>query len=124
MAIRSFTELNAWREGHKLVLKIYSLTKSFPREEMYGLSDQLRRAAVSVTSGIAEGFSRNTAKDKNQFYYIALGSLTEIQNQLMVARDLEYLAKEQFIMVAELTVVVHKLINGLLKTSVTKIRNT
>ncbi len=124
MAIRSFTELNAWREGHKLVLKIYSLTKTFPKEEMYGLSDQLRRAAVSVTSGIAEGFSRNTAKDKNQFYYVALGSLTEIQNQLMVARDLEYLAKEQFKIVAELTVVVHKLINGLLKTSVTKIRNT
>ena len=62
--IRSFTDLVAWKEGHKLVLMIYDVTKSFPPAERFGMIDQLRRAIVSVTSNIAEGFSRRTAKEK------------------------------------------------------------
>ncbi|MEK9200499.1 MAG: four helix bundle protein [Patescibacteria group bacterium] len=124
MPIRSFTELNAWKEGHKLVLSIYKVTKTFPTDERFGLIDQLRRAAISVTSGIAEGFSRNTARDKGQFFYIALGSLTEIQNQLLAARDLGYIDTLKFREVADLTVTVHKLINGLQKSAMTKIHNT
>lgn len=117
--IKSFTDLNAWREGHKLVLMIYKVTKEFPREEMFGLISQMRRAAVSVTSDIAEGFSRNTAKDKCQFYSIAHGSLTELQNQLIIARDIKYISKEDFSKIAQQTIVVHKLITGL-----KKIKNT
>ena len=113
--IHSFTDLNAWKEGHKLVLQTYKTTKSFPVDEKFGLSNQLQRAAVSVTSNLAEGFSRKSVKEKKNFYYISLGSLTEVQNQLLVARDLEYISKESFKELAEQTVTVSKLINGLIK---------
>jgi len=86
--IKSFMDLDAWKEGHRLVLEIYQITKKFPREELFGLTNQLRRAAVSFTSNIAEGFSRNSYKEKLQFYSMALGSLTEIQNQLLISRDI------------------------------------
>ena len=73
--IKSFTDLTAWKEGHKLVLLIYKLTKKFPKEESYGLTDQIRRCSVSITSNIAEGFSRKSQKEKLQFYHMSLGSL-------------------------------------------------
>lgn len=111
--ITSFTDLYAWQEGHKLVLLIYEITSKFSKDEMFGLIGQMRRAVVSVTSNIAEGFSRNTTKDKVQFYCVALGSLTEVQNQLVIARDLNYLDKKRFNDIANQTIVVAKLINGL-----------
>lgn len=117
MPITSFTDLRAWREGHKLVLKVYKVTKSFPKEELFGLTSQLRRAVVSITSNIAEGFSRRTSKDKNKFYYNSLGSVTEVQNQLLIARDLGYISDEEFKELAELSVIVHKLVNSLIKGS-------
>ena len=115
--IKSFTDLNIWKEGHKLVLDIYRITKNFPREEQFGLTIQLRRAGVSFTSNIAEGFSRNSYKEKLQFYSIALGSLTEIQNQLLVAKDIDYMTKEEFDKIAEQTIIVNKITNGLIKKS-------
>ncbi len=75
--INSFKDLNAWKEAHKLVLMVYQITKVFPKEEMFRLVSQLCRAVVSITSNIAEGFSRNYAKEKYQFYSMSLGSLTE-----------------------------------------------
>src|SRR3989339_237566 len=104
--IKSFTDLNAWKEGHKLVLEIYQITKNFPKEELFGLIIQLRRAVISYTSNIAEGFSRDSYKDKTRFYSIALGSLTEIQNQLLISRDLNYLSKEEFIRLANQTILI------------------
>ena len=115
--IKSFTNLNAWKEGHKLVLMIYKITKTFPKEEIFRLVSQLCRAVVSITSNIAEGFSRNSAKEKIQFYAIALGSLTEIQNQLLIAKDLGYINKEAFLNIANQTISVNKLIHGLMKTA-------
>jgi len=115
--IKSFTDLNVWREGHKLVLKIYSVTKQFPNEEIFGLSNQMRRSAVSVTSNIAEGFSRISFKEKVQFYSMVLASLTELQNQLLISKDVKYISLEQFRNLAQRSVVVHKLINGLIKSS-------
>ncbi|MBU0767064.1 four helix bundle protein [Patescibacteria group bacterium] len=117
--IRSFTDLRTWKEGHQLVLSVYKITTSFPKEETYGLTNQLRRAAVSVTSNIAEGFNRRSSKEKCQFYRIALGSLTEIQNQLLVARDIGYLQPKYFTEIAEQTVCIGKMLNGLLKTATT-----
>ena len=111
--IKNFTDLNAYKEAHKLVLMVYQITKEFPKEERYGLIDQMRRAVVSITSNIAEGFSRNTAKDKYQLYTLAQGSLTELQSQLLISRDLSYLTKEDFSQIANQTVIVNKLINGL-----------
>ncbi|MDO8566402.1 MAG: four helix bundle protein [Candidatus Moranbacteria bacterium] len=114
--IQSFTNLIVWQEGHKLVLDIYKATKVFPNEEMFGLTNQMRRAAVSITSNIAEGFNRRSAKDKSHFYAIAHGSVAEIQNQLLIARDIKYIGKPEFSQIAERTVLVHKLLTGLIKS--------
>jgi four helix bundle protein len=122
--IRSFTDLNAWREAHTLVLDVYAITKSFPKDELFALTSQMRRCVISIDSNIAEGFSRNSAKDKLQFYAIALGSVTEIQSQLLVARDLKYLPSEKFKKIAEQTVLVGKLINGMKKSVSDRPRNT
>ncbi|MFA6269668.1 MAG: four helix bundle protein [Candidatus Paceibacterota bacterium] len=115
--IKSFTDLNVWKEGHKLVIMIYKTTKNFPKDEIFGLTNQIRRAVVSITSNIAEGFSRNTFKDKAQFYSIALGSLTEVQNQLLVSRDVGYIDNKIFQEIGGQTVIVSKLCNGLLKSN-------
>jgi len=118
--IHSFTDLNAWKEAHKLVIMIYKITKSFPKEETYSLIDQMKRCVISITSNIAEGFSRQSKKEKMQFYFTAKGSLTELQNQLLAAKDVDYLNKEDFMRIADQTVIVHKLINGIIKSSKSK----
>ena len=114
--IKSFTDLVAWQEGHKLVLMVYKSTEKFPPKEIYSLTSQMRRSAISITSNIAEGFSRQSKKEKIQFYYTAKGSLTELQNQLLIARDVDYLPKEEFQEIANQTVKVSKLILGLIKS--------
>ena len=119
--IKSFTDLNCWKEGHKLVMNIYKITKSFPKDEQFGLINQIRRAVISITSNIAEGFSRQSRKEKLQFYYTAKGSLTELQNHLLIARDVKYLGKDGFDVLAEQTVQVSKLLNGLIKSIKTSI---
>ena len=116
-SIKSFTDLDTWKEGHGLVLLIYNITKNFPKEEIFGLSSQIRRAAVSVTSNIAEGFARQTPNDKVHFYYMAHGSLTELQNQLIIGRDVKYINEKTFLKLADQSVIVHKLINGLIKST-------
>lgn len=113
--IQTFTDLVAWQKGHSLVLVVYGLTKKFPQEEVFGLVMQLRRAMVSVTSNIAEGFSRATYADKSRFYSMALGSVTEVQNQLIIARDLGYISEKQYTEVNLSMIELHKLMNGLIK---------
>lgn len=118
--IKSFTDLIAWQVGHEIVLGVYEITKSFPKTEQYGLSSQMRRSSVSVTSNIAEGFSRKTKKNKNQFYFMAQGSLTELQNQLKISLDVKYVDIQRFNELIDKTHRLHKLTNGLIKTSATK----
>jgi len=115
--IRVFTDLDAWKEGHQLVLMIYKATKIFPKDELFGLTSQMRRAAVSITSNIAEGFSRNSYLEKSHFYSISQGSNTELQNQLIIAKDIGYIDAENFQKIAEQSLKVHKIINGLIKKS-------
>ncbi len=115
-AARSFTDLIAWQEGHKLVLQVYAETKNFPKEEVFGLVNQLRRAVVSITSNIAEGFNRRTEKDKLHFYTMAIGSVGEVQNQLLIARDVKYITGEKFSKHAEQSILVHKLLTGLIRS--------
>ncbi|MBI4159623.1 four helix bundle protein [Candidatus Wolfebacteria bacterium] len=114
--IKDFTDLIAWQESHRLVLAIYNSTSSFPNEEIYSLTSQLRRAGVSVTSNIAEGFSRYSIKEKIQFYYMALGSVTELESQLILANDLKYLDQKNFQDTVILIIRVSKLINGLIRS--------
>ena len=99
------------------MLMIYDITKQFPKEEIFGLVSQIRRCAVSITSNIAEGFSRLSYKEKARFYSISLGSTTELQNQLLIAKDVNYITKEQFQNIAEQSIKVHKITNGLIKSS-------
>lgn len=112
--IRSFTDLETWRQGHALVINIYKETKTFPKEEVYSLTDQMRRAAVSVTSNIAEGFGRQGCREKIQFYYLAQGSLTELKNQLLIARDIGYLQTNNFSYLADQSNHTHRLLQGLI----------
>lgn len=90
MAIESFQQLEVWRHGHELVLKVYRGTRTLPSEERYGLVAQRRRAAVSVPANIAEGFKRRTKADKRHFYNIAQASLEEVRYYFILCRDLGY----------------------------------
>jgi four helix bundle protein len=114
--IKKLTDLRAWQEGHILVVNVYRATDSFPKNEQFGLTSQIRRAVISITSNIAEGLSRQTRADKIHFYIMAHGSATEVQNQLLAARDIGYLNKETFIDLANQSVIVHKIITGLIKS--------
>lgn len=113
--IKSFTDLTTWKVGHMFVLMIYEHTKNLPLEEKFGLTSQMRRAAVSVTSNIAEGFRRITPKDKIQFYTFALSSLTELQNQILICKDLQFINQNKFIDLAKQSVTVAKMIQGLIR---------
>ncbi len=110
--IRTFTDLMVWQEGHKLVVIIYKTTKTFPKEETYSLTDQMRRSAASVTSNIAEGFGRQGYKEKLHFYYQAQGSLTELKNQILIAKDVSYLNRENLNKLADQANAVHALLQG------------
>ena len=113
--IKNFTDLIAWQKAHTLVLEIYKITKLFPEDERFALTNQLRRAAVSITSNVAEGFGRNTPRDKVHFYSIAKGSLLETQSQLLVAKDLGYLENASYEILEPKIIEVAKLLSGLKK---------
>lgn len=122
--IKEFTDLIVWQEGHKLVIAIYNLTKTFPKEETYSLTDQMRRSATSVTSNIAEGFGRNTYKDRLNFYFTAQGSLTELKNQLLIARDVKYISEKAFGSLLEQANITHQLLQGLIQKTKTFIHTS
>lgn len=112
--IKDFTDLLAWQEGHKLVLEIYKTTNKFPKSELFSLTSQLRRAVVSVTSNISEGFGRKTYKEKLHFFYQAQGSLIEVKNQIIISRDIKYISISAFENLMGLSNTVHKLLQGLI----------
>lgn len=92
--IRSFKDLKIWQKGIEVVQDVYRITKDFPKEEMYGLTTQMRRAAVSIPSNIAEGFKRFHNKEYKQFLYITLGSVAELETQLIISDNLALIKKE------------------------------
>jgi four helix bundle protein len=114
--VRDYTNLKAWQTGHQLVISVYRLTKMFPKEELYGLINQMRRAIVSVTSNIAEGFSRYSRKEKLRFYGIARASLVEFENQLYIARDIGYLDAHNFDDVHHQVRLELRMLNGLMQS--------
>ncbi len=93
--IKRFKDLRIWQKGIEVVTDIYTLTKKFPKEELYGLTSQIRRSAISVPSNIAEGFRRYHNKEYKQFLYIALGSCAELETQIAIARMLKYITEEK-----------------------------
>ena len=116
-SIRNFYDLEAWKKGHLLALNIYKMTKNFPREEIYGITSQLRRAASSIAANIAEGFARYHFKDKTKFYYNARGSVAEVQNFLLLAKDLSYIDLKTCKEFGEKANEISKLINGLIRST-------
>ena len=87
---KNFTDLIVWQKAHKFVLDIYKITKCFPKEEMYGLTSQMKRASVSIPANIAEGFKKKGKADKLRFYNIAQGSIEEMKYFLLLSNDLNY----------------------------------
>ncbi len=94
--IKSFRDLFIWQKSMNLVTVIYEVSSKFPSQEMYGLTSQIRRCAISIPSNIAEGYGRNSTGDYKRFLQIAVGSLFEFQTQIEIAFNLHYLSKEVF----------------------------
>lgn len=111
----SYKELLVWQKSIQLVVEVYKLTKIFPKEEIYGLVSQMRRAAVSIPSNIAEGHDRNSDKEFSQFLCISRGSLAELETQVIIAQKLGYINQEQMTHVLNSSYEIGKMINGLLK---------
>ena len=107
-------DLKVWEKAHNLVLEVYRITSSFPKEEVYALTNQLRRSSVSVPANIVEGQCRNTSKEYLQFLYNARGSLEETRYHLLLAKDLEYLTSEQYIPLENQYEEVSKMLNSLI----------
>jgi four helix bundle protein len=112
----SYRDLIAWRKATDLALDIYRSTKKFPKEEVYGLTSQMRRAAVSVASNIAEGKGRYSRKEFAQFLYRARGSLLEVETQLFIAKELGYLDQFAFRRMEDKTTELGRILNGLTKS--------
>jgi four helix bundle protein len=112
--IKNFTDLKAWQESHKLVISVYLLTKKFPKDELFSLTSQIRRSAISITSNIAEGFGRRTFKDKAHFYYQGRGSISELRNQLLLSRDISYISGIEYEKTDTQADTAHKLLQGLI----------
>jgi len=94
--MRNFRKLSVWEKSHTLTLNIYKSTSSFPKEELYGLTSQMRRAASSIPSNIAEGCGRNTQAQFARFLNIAFGSASELEYQLILSKDLSFINNEAF----------------------------
>jgi four helix bundle protein len=116
-SINSYKDLLVWQKGIVLVVKVYKLVKSFPQEELYALSSQIKRAAVSIPSNISEGYGRNTDKSFSYFLDISRGSLNELETQLIIAKELELIT--DLVLYNEILTLIteeSKMINGLSKT--------
>jgi four helix bundle protein len=97
MKTHSFKDLIVWQKAYKLVLETYKITKDFPKEETYGLAQQMRRAAVSIPSNIAEGYGRSHKAEYKQFLSLAYGSLSELETQYLLSMDLGFTNKNEII---------------------------
>ncbi|HXA01919.1 MAG TPA: four helix bundle protein [Cytophagaceae bacterium] len=120
MEVKSYTDLKVWQEARTMVKRIYSISQGFPKEEIYGLQQQVRRCAVSVPSNIAEGIGRNHNKDTVQFLYVAKGSLYEMETQLYLAMDLNYIQEKTLSEALNHVISIRKLLLGFIKYKISK----
>ena len=110
--MRNFYELQVWIKSHNLTLKIYKITKSFPNDELFGLISQMRRSSASIPTNIAEGCGRNSNPDFKRFLTISSGSSSELEYQLLLARDLEYLSESHFSEFTHEVIEIRKMLNS------------
>jgi four helix bundle protein len=112
--LNSHKDLVVYQKSIEFVTKIYETTNNFPKEELFGLTSQLRRAAISIPSNIAEGFARRHNKELTQFLYVSLGSAVEIETQLLIAKNINYINEEIYIMLTNLLSEISKMLIGLI----------
>lgn len=115
-SIKTFYDLETWKIAHSLVLEIYKITEGFPKEEIFGIISQLRRAISSVTANIAEGFARYHFKDKIRFYYQSRGSIAEVKNFLFLSKDLGYITDQKCEHLNKRADEASRLINGMIRS--------
>ena len=113
--MQTHRDIDVWKKSVVLVTTVYEITKSFPKEEIYGLTNQIRRSAVSVPSNIAEGSARQGNKEFAQFLYISLGSLTELETQLIIAGNLKFLSENDYESLMESLKEIGKMLIGLIR---------
>ena len=113
--MRPFRELVVWQKAHRLTLELYKTTRTFPREEQYGLTSQVRRAAASVSANIAEGCGRGTARDFARFIQIALGSASELEYHLVLAVDLGFIPSDVHSCLEASVIDVKRMLTGLVR---------
>ena len=109
---KTFKELIVWQKSHKLVLEVYKATSGFPKQEVYALTSQIRRASVSIAANIAEGYKKKTKPNKLNFLNISEGSLEEVKYYLILSKDLEFISEKEFVNLENLTEEVGRLITG------------
>lgn len=116
MVIQSFKDLEVWQIARSLVVSIYQLTKTFPKEEIYGLTSQIRRAAISIPSNIAEGRGKRTTGDFIRFLNVAYGSSAELETQLLISQDLDYVDETTLIPILNRLHQINRMLNGLINS--------
>ena len=114
--MKSHKDLDVWKRSVELVTFIYEVTKTFPKEEMYGITNQIRRAAISIPSNIAEGAARNHSKEFIQFLYISLGSISELETQTIISKNLIFLSSDDSIKIQNELTELRKMTIGLIKS--------
>ncbi|MDE0013775.1 MAG: four helix bundle protein [Candidatus Poribacteria bacterium] len=119
--MRNFRRLQVWERSHELTLRIYELTSLFPREEIYGLTSQTRRACASIPTNISEGCGRESPADFARFLQIAVGSASETEYLILLARDLKYLNTDQYVELIDQIITIKKMLTALLKNIRTKV---
>jgi four helix bundle protein len=113
--MQDFKKLTVWKKAHETTLAIYKVTNSFPKDEVYGLTSQIRRACVSIPSNIAEGCGKEGNKDLSNFLQIALGSASELEYQLLLAEELKYLQNTEYVKLNNQVNEVKKMLVGLIQ---------
>lgn len=114
MKLSSYKELIVWQKSMELARLVYAVTKQYPKEEIYGLTSQVRRAAVSIPSNIAEGYARKSSKEYIQFYSIAYGSVLELQTQLILCHDFGYIHDNKYSTIELLSEEVSKMLHSMI----------
>ena len=114
--VSSYNDLQVWQRSMAFVKQVYEATKTFPKDELYALTNQLRRAAVSIPSNIAEGHARDSTKEFLHHLSFALGSLAEVETQLILAQDLQYLPKESLLSLIQESTEIGRMLRGLQKS--------
>lgn len=114
--MQDYTKLSVWQKAHALTLSIYNLTAVFPRSETFGITSQMRRAAFSIPANIAEGCGRGTNRELRQFLYIAVGSASELDYYLLLARDLRLIPPKQFAVLNPRIMEVRRMLAGLIES--------